>query len=49
MSGQSVGSCVGVTVMGDNRSCLTAKTGGLEAGDGERTEVVVAGLPGLTV
>lgn len=49
MSGLSVGSRAGVTVVGDKHSCLTGKTGGLEAGDGERTEVVEAGLQGLTV
>lgn len=38
-----------MTVTGDKRSCLIAKTGMLEAGDGEMMEVVVAGLLGLTV
>lgn len=38
-----------MTVTGDKHSCLIAKTSGLEAGDGERTEAVVARLLGLTV
>lgn len=36
-------------VTGDKRSCLIDKTGGLEAGDGERMEEVAARLLGLTV
>lgn len=38
-----------MTVTGDKRSCLTVKTGTLEAGDGEMMEIAVAGLLGLTV
>lgn len=36
-------------VTGDKRSCLIDKTGGLEAGDGERMEEAAARLLGLTV